>query len=230
MSRYQSRLLEGDLVFLLLLAFSSILFKFKMGLVAVILGFTVSIVVLNTVYLFFRNINLRGLLVVYSIMLLSSSMFYLLIEYYSLLGLEVGLVVVYILVFLVITSHLHVEIPQYGFTTPLIPVGIFASIVLGVFLGVKYTVLLVTTGLIDAFSSIPVFKLKKSTLYKLTCSLLVFTIIYSQPILELNLSTIIFLLGLHIARDLLIIVGNKHYTGLLVVVDVLLRPVVVTVV
>ncbi|MGB9827211.1 MAG: hypothetical protein ACPLSM_01670 [Thermosphaera sp.] len=224
MSQSPSRLVDLDVALISAIALASIIIKAGVLSQGYFAGLALSIILINLLFLARIPAELSDLLIVYSGILLATCLCEALVDYFPGFNVEIMLSTAYILLILLILNQFHAKEGFSHVATPLLPVGVLASIIAGVYLGVDKPLLLIVLGLIDAFSAIPVFESKKRVELKLAITLLAFLTLYSQPFVNMGLPALLVLLGLHLARNAYILLAKHRAAGLILVFDLALRP------
>ncbi len=227
MSQSPSRLVDLDTAIISIIALASVILKLGLVRQFYFAGLALSIIMLNLLFLVRVPVELSDLLIVYSGVLLATCLSEALVDYFPGLNVELVLFTAYILLTLLILNQFHAKESLPRLATPFLPIGVLASIIAGVSLGIGRPLLLIIMGLIDAFSAIPVFETNKQAGLKLLFTLLIFLTLYAQPFMNIELPALLVFLGFHLARNILILRGNHRYAGFLLVSDLALRPFVV---
>jgi hypothetical protein len=184
-----------------------------------------SILVFNFVFLFPTGFKYGGLIGVFNGYALFAGLL-------GALGkLEVGdyiVDLVYVVVLLVVLTLYHYITTISNVLTALTPVVLLVSVITGIYLGLTDPLRYAVLVLLDTFSAIIVLTSVKNHAVGLVSSLLVFTLLYSTPFLALSAKVFTVLFTLYILKALLVIYNKMRELRLLVSVDLLLRPLLVT--
>ncbi len=203
----------------------TLLVRFYSGLYAYVVLIVASILVFNFVFLLPTGFKYGGLIGVFSGYALFAGLL-------GALGkLEVGdyiVDLVYVVVLLVVLTLYHYNTTISNVLTALTPVVLLVSVITGIYLGLADPLRYAVLVLLDTFSAIIVLTSVKNHAVELVSSLLVFTLLYSTPFLALSAKVLTVLFTLYILKALLVIYNKMRELRLLVSVDLLLRPLLVT--
>lgn len=124
--------------------------------------------------------------------------------------------------------HYHVSSLERIFQ-PHIPFIVLASTIIGVYLGVDFTLRLLSLTVVDVLVSTIVASATRSKVYQYASSLLFFALLYISPVVDVELKALLVFLVLHFARNH-IAFSNRHkrLAGTVLTLDLLLKPIVVT--
>lgn len=142
----------------------------------------------------------------------------------SLIDLAVVLSVLFTYTYYRYTVETRIIFKQY---TPLV---VLVSTVLGVYLGVKYPLRYLLLAVLDAIASNIISTSVENAALKYIISALFFALLYSSPLVDINLLSLIAFALLHIVRNTFMYSSNKRWKGAaghILGLDIALKPLLV---
>jgi hypothetical protein len=221
MSRYLSR----GLVLLSLLAVGSLASRLEStaGGVACL---TLSILVINAAFYLRERVGPWSLIAVLGGLLFGTTLLKVLfllisppVENYT----DV-LLILFVIVMLALYNYSEV---LRALLSPLTPIGVLVSTILGIYLGLDDPLRYILAYLIDLTSSSTIIYTKGGNYSSLIDSLLVFLTLYLNPVMGVGPYALIILLAFHVARNILAELKRYFLARVVSLLDVVLRPLVV---
>ena len=223
MFQFQSRYVI--LLVLLVLVVCTILVRFQSNLYMYIVLTVASIIVLNITLIVPSELKYRGLLITYC----SYTLFISILGISNLLGVFEYLIdVVYIVLVLLVLTVYHSNRDLCEVLTKYTPLFLLISVILGLYMGLKYPLRYTLLVLLDTFTAIIVISSEKNPIIGFIISLLFFTILYITPITILNTIMFIIVFSMYVARAILILYKRIINLRTLLLLDILLRPLLVS--
>jgi hypothetical protein len=227
MFQFQSRYVI--LLVLLVLVVCTILVRFQSNLYMYIVLVVASIIVLNITLIVPSELKYRGLLITYCSYTLLSIQITSILGISNLLGVFEYLVdVVYIVLVLLVLTLYHSNRDLCEVLTIYTPLFLLISVILGLYVGLKYPLRYALLVLLDTFTAIIVISSEKNPIIGFIISLLFFIILYITPIIILNTIMFIIVFSMYVARAILILYKRIINLRTLLLLDILLRPLLVS--
>ncbi|MCI4462380.1 MAG: hypothetical protein JHC12_05455 [Thermogladius sp.] len=221
MSRYLSR----GLVLLSLLVVGSLASRIEStaGAVACL---TLSILVINVAFYLRGRVGSWSLIAVLGGLLFSTTLLKVLS---IIISPQVGdytdvLLILFVIVMLALYNYSEV---LRALLSPLTPIGVLVSTILGIYLGLDDPLRYVLAYLIDLTSSSTIIYTTGGNYSSLVDALLVFLTLYINPVMGVGLYALIILLAFHVARNILAELNRYSLARMVGFLDVILRPLVV---
>jgi hypothetical protein len=220
-----SRYLSSGVVFLSLLAVGSLASRLEStagGAACLIL----SILVINAAFYLRGRVGVWSLIAVLGGLLFSTT----LLKALSLLiSPVVGdytdvLLILFVIVMLALYNYGEV---LRALLSPLTPIGVLVSTILGIYLGLDDPLRYILAYLIDLTSSSTIIYTKVGNYSSLIDSLLVFLTLYLNPVMGVGPLALIIFLAFHVARNILAGLNRYSLARMVGFLDVVLRPLVV---
>jgi len=214
----------ASLLSLIVLVLCTIMARIQGDVVAYVVLMVISILVLNVVFILAGRIGYRGLIGIYS----GYTLFISVLGALGLLGVADYLVdLAYVILLLLVLTVYHHYSSLREVLVAYIPVIILASVIAGISLGLQNPLRYAILALVDAFSAIIVLSSVKNHIMGFITCLLLFILLYSTPILTLDIIVFSVLLALYILRVLLVLYNKIHSLRLIVSLELLVRPLLV---
>jgi len=223
MSRFQNKYVR--LLGLLVLVACTILLRVQSHLYTYIVLAVSSIIVLNIIFTVLSGLIYRGLLVTYC----GYTFFVSVLGISNLLEVVNYLVdVVYIVLVLVVLTTYHNNRDLREVLTVYTPLVLLVSVILGLYVGLNYPLRYALLVLLDTFTVIIVISSEKNPITGFISSLLLFIILYTTPTIMLSTIVFILVLSMYVARVVLILYRRITSLRVLLLLDILLRPLLVS--